>query len=219
MAWREGIFAEEGIDPELTSLQTTLIISGLLAGEIDYGTSFSSIVHAAGRSGDLCDRGSAAALVCRAPGDHERGAAYREADRRDVAARRRGVPGAASARPLRPDARRHHPGDASRLQAMVAGALDAAVLTMPFDLQGEQEWLKVLVRLADIMELTHAGVGTTTARLRDAPDEVKRFVKSSLCGIDLIKRDKAVAVRHLSEWLSMPPDLASRAYDAAMATW
>jgi NitT/TauT family transport system substrate-binding protein len=227
VAWREGIFAEDGLDPELSSLQTNLIISGLLAGEIDYGTSFSSVVHAAATGADVR---AIFAIVARPQHSFvvrpEITSGEQLAGKRIAVTSLRGA-GAFEAQQVlarfglaRGDATLLAiPGDASRLQAMVAGALDAAVLTMPFDLQGEQEGLRILVRLADIMELTHAGVGTTVAKLRGAPDEVKRFVKGSLRGIDLIKRDKAIAVRHLSEWLDMPPELASRAYDAAMATW
>ena len=109
--------------------------------------------------------------------------------------------------------------DAARLQAMQAGAIDAAVIGMPFDLLAEDQGMRVLVRLADLIALTH-GVGTGTAKLQAAPDEVRRFLRASdLRSVQLTKRDKPTALRHMIEWLEMTPDVASRAYDAAVPTW
>src|SRR5207302_10785399 len=53
VGWKEGLFAAEGLDLEFTQLQSNLMISAILDGEVDYGTSFSSIVRAAATGADV----------------------------------------------------------------------------------------------------------------------------------------------------------------------
>ena len=227
VGWKEGLFAAEGLDLEFTGLQSNLMISALLAGEVDYGTSFSSIVRAAATGADVR---AILATVDRPQHSFILGPSV--ASPEQLKGKRIGVNGLGGAQEYeayevlaryglgRADATISGIGaDTARLQAMQAGAIDAAVIGMPFDLVAEDQGLRVLVRLGDLIELTHAGVGTSTAKLRDAPDEVRRFLRASLRGVELTKREKAVAVRHMEEWLEMPPAMASRAYDAAVATW
>ncbi|HEY7063549.1 MAG TPA: ABC transporter substrate-binding protein [Chloroflexota bacterium] len=227
VGWKEGLFAAEGLDLEWTQLQSNLMISAMLAGEVDYGTSFSSIIRAAATGADVrailatVDRPQHSFVVPAAitSGEQLRGKrigvnslggvqeyeAYEVLARYGLGRSDATISGIAA--------------DTARLQALQAGALDAAVIGMPFDLVAEDQGMRVLVRLSDIIELTHAGVGTTTAKLRDAPDEVRGFLRASLRGVDLTKHDKATAVRHMEDWLDMSPDVASRAYDAAVLTW
>jgi ABC-type nitrate/sulfonate/bicarbonate transport system substrate-binding protein len=227
VGWKEGLFAAEGLDLEFTGLQSNLMISAILAGEVDYGTSFSSIVRAAATGADVR---AILATVDRPQHSFIVGPSITSPEQ--LKGKRIGVNGLGGAQEFeayevlaryglgRADATISGIGsDAARLQAMQAGAIEGAVISMPYDLLAEDQGMRVLVRLADIIELTHAGVGTSTAKLRDAPDEVRRFLRASLRGVDLTKRDKAVAVRHMAEWLEMTPEMASRAYDGAVATW
>jgi NitT/TauT family transport system substrate-binding protein len=227
VGWKEGLFAAEGLDLEFTGLQSNLMISAILAGEVDYGTSFSSIVRAAATGADVR---AILATVDRPQHAFILGPSVAGAEQ--LKGKRIGVNGLGGAQEYeayevlaryglgRADATISGIGsDSARLQALHAGAIDAAVISMPFDLLAEDQGMRVLVRLADVIELTHAGVGTSTAKLRDAPDEVRRFLRASLRGVELTKREKAIAVRHMVEWLEMTPEMAGRAYDAAVSTW
>ncbi|HLH23775.1 MAG TPA: ABC transporter substrate-binding protein [Chloroflexota bacterium] len=227
VAWKEGLFAAEGLDLDFTQLQSNLMISAMLAGEVDYGTSFSSIVRAAATGADVR---AILATVDRPQHSFVLGPSVTSPEQ--LRGKRIGINSLGGAQEYeayevlaryglgRSDTTMAALGsDTARLQAMQAGAIDAAVIGMPFDLVAEDQGLRVLVRLADILALTHAGVGTSTAKLRDAPDEVRRFLRASLRGVDLTKGDKAVALRHMEDWLDMTPEMASRAYDAAVPTW
>jgi ABC-type nitrate/sulfonate/bicarbonate transport system substrate-binding protein len=227
VGWKEGLFAAEGLDLEFTQLQSNLMISAILAGEVDYGTSFSSIVRAAATGADVR---AILATVGRPQHSFVLGPSISSPEQ--LRGKRIGINGLGGAQEYeayealaryglgRGDATLSGIGsDAARLQAMQAGAIEASVIGMPFDLIAEDQGMRVLLRLSDVIELTHAGVGTSTAKLRDAPDEVRRFLRASLRGVELTKRDKAVAMRHMEDWLDMTPAMASRAYDAAVPTW
>jgi NitT/TauT family transport system substrate-binding protein len=193
VGWKEGLFAAEGLDLEFTGLQSNLMISAILAGEVDYGTSFSSIVRAAATGADVR---AILATVDRPQHSFIVGPGITSPDQ--LKGKRIGVNGLGGAQEYeayevlaryglgRADATISGIGsDSARLQALQAGAIDAAVIGMPFDLLAEDQGMRVLVRLGDIIELTHAGVGTSTAKLRDAPDEVRRFLRASLRGVEL----------------------------------
>jgi ABC-type nitrate/sulfonate/bicarbonate transport system substrate-binding protein len=227
VGWKEGLFADEGLSLEFTQLQSNLMISAMLAGEVDYGTSFSSIVRAAATGADV-----RAILATVDRPQHSFVMAPSVASPEQLRGKRIGINGLGGAQEYeayqvlaryglgRGDAAFAGLGtDASRLQALQAGAIDAAVIGMPFDLVAEEEGFRVLVRLSDLIQLTHAGVGTTTAKLRDAPDEVRRFLRASLRSVPRTKQDKALAVRYMADWLDMSPELAGRAYDDALSTW
>jgi NitT/TauT family transport system substrate-binding protein len=227
VGWREGLFAEEGVDLEWIGLQSNLMISALVSGEVDYGTSFSSIVRAAATGVDVrailatVDRPQHTFVVSPeiVSGEQLRGkriainslGGAQEYEAYQVLARYGLGRADATLTGI--------PSEATRLQALIAGAVDAAVMNSPYDLQAEDNGFRVLVRLADIIELTHAGVGTSTAKLRAAPDEVKRFLKASLRSVELSKRNKALVVGYIQDWMEMPSDLANRAYDVALPTW
>ena len=42
-----GFFQEQGLDPEFIQLKTDISVAGLISGQVDYATPFSSIVRAA----------------------------------------------------------------------------------------------------------------------------------------------------------------------------
>ena len=227
VGWKEGLFADEGLSLEFTQLQSNLMISAMLAGEVDYGTSFSSIVRAAATGADVR---AILATVDRPQHSFTLGPSV--ASPEELRGKRIGINGLGGAQEYeayqvltrygleRGDVTLAGLGtDASRLQALQAGAIDAAVIGMPFDLIAEEEGFRVLVRLSDLIQLTHAGVGTTTAKLRDAPDEVRRFLRASLRSVPRTKQDKALAVRYMADWLDMSPEVAGRAFDEAVGTW
>ncbi len=47
VGWKAGFFQEQGLESEFIQLKTDLSIAGLIAGQVDYATPFSSIVRAA----------------------------------------------------------------------------------------------------------------------------------------------------------------------------
>lgn len=47
VGWKMGFFQEQGLDPEFIQLKTDISVAGLISGQVDYATPFSSIVRAA----------------------------------------------------------------------------------------------------------------------------------------------------------------------------
>jgi NitT/TauT family transport system substrate-binding protein len=102
---------------------------------------------------------------------------------------------------------------AERLQALYSGAVDAADLTFPADLQAERKGFRVLLDAKKEIVYPTASVVTRRKTIREDRDTVMRFVRSYVEGIAFLKQNKEFSQKVLTKYLrTNDPEYLEGAY-------
>jgi NitT/TauT family transport system substrate-binding protein len=102
---------------------------------------------------------------------------------------------------------------AERLQALYSGAVDAADLTFPADLQAERKGFRVLLDAKKEIVYPTASVVTRRKTIREDRDTVMRFVRSYVEGIAFLKQNKEFSQKVLAKYLrTNDPEYLEGAY-------
>ena len=222
-----GFFQEQGLDPEFIQLKTDISVAGLISGQVDYATPFSSIVRAAVQGigvrtiMGLVDTAqhvlvvnpkvtSVQELKGKKIGINEIGGA--QSFEADAVLRRYGVDPASVTKV-------GIVGEADRLTALQAGAIDANIASAPFHVQAEQLGFKSLVILGDFLKYTHAGVGTSLKKIQTDRPQVVRFLKASLKSLRFARAQRDETLKVMEEWLALDKETAVKAFDIGLKTW
>jgi ABC-type nitrate/sulfonate/bicarbonate transport system substrate-binding protein len=98
--------------------------------------------------------------------------------------------------------------------------VDAAMLSIPYDIFLEKEGFNSIVYVKDVLEFPLAGIVTQDDRLRKRPDEVKKVLSGALRGIAYTKTHEETAVPLLKEFLALDSlDTAKKAYARLKDIW
>ncbi|MSP38196.1 MAG: hypothetical protein EXR70_06870 [Deltaproteobacteria bacterium] len=86
---------------------------------------------------------------------------------------------------------------ANALAALQAGSAAAAMLSIPFNLKADELGYRSLGNAADFLRTVLSGLGTSDARIKNNPAQVKRTIRAALRGIDFARdpanQDKIIA--------------------------
>jgi ABC-type nitrate/sulfonate/bicarbonate transport system substrate-binding protein len=227
IADERGLFRAEGITVEWIPLAPELGATAILAGEVGYTTTPSTVASAAAQGAPLrIFLFSARKLQHQIVGRPELRSMA------DLAGKRIGVfrQGDLTAFEVRwaldhfnvPDATVLSLGrETDRLAGVLSGAADATVLPVPADIVAERQGLRVLLAVGDILEVPLAGLGTSQDRLRGSPDEIAGLVRGAIRGAQYL-RDPARAddvVDLIANWVGIPPEEARVALDRVRDTY
>lgn len=104
-------------------------------------------------------------------------------------------------------------GSGQRLQALLSGKLDAAVVPPPFNFEAESKGFVRLMAVADVFETSVSGLALHNDTLRDKPAQVKKMLRALLKAQNFIRVNKADSVRVIADWLKLEPGIAQASYD------
>jgi len=108
----------------------------------------------------------------------------------------------------------------SGIAALRNGSVDAAMLSIPYDLYLEREGFKSLVYVKDVLEFPLAGIVVHNDRLRERPDEVVKILTGVLRGIRYTKMNREEMPRLLKDFLGLESlEMSKRAYDRLRDIW
>jgi ABC-type nitrate/sulfonate/bicarbonate transport system substrate-binding protein len=108
----------------------------------------------------------------------------------------------------------------NRALALKAGAIDAAMLSIPYDLYMEQDGFKPLAYVKDVSEFPLLGLIAHTDRLRERPDEVKKILTSALKGIAYTKSHREEVLPLLKQFIALPTlEMTGKAFDVIKELW
>ena len=108
----------------------------------------------------------------------------------------------------------------SGIAALRNGTVDAAMLSIPYDLYLEREGFRSLVYVKDVLEFPLAGIVVHNDRLRDRPDEVTKVLTGVLRGIRYTKTNREEMPPLLKDFLGLESlDMAKKAYDRLRDIW
>jgi ABC-type nitrate/sulfonate/bicarbonate transport system substrate-binding protein len=109
---------------------------------------------------------------------------------------------------------------AQRFGALQSGALDAAFLVAPANLQARRAGFRELfATLDEDVRLAGEGLATGDELLRDKPDVVERMVRGALRGLRSMREDRTAAIDTIARFTEVSPDEAAQIYDLARVTF
>lgn len=106
----------------------------------------------------------------------------------------------------------------SRLQALLAGSLDATLVTPPLDLKAKKQGLGILVNIADLaIPYPQLVIETTDRFARENPREVKSFLKGFLEGVFYAANQKDETKKLITKYLKeSDPEILEATYQSFM---
>jgi NitT/TauT family transport system substrate-binding protein len=201
---KTGIYRSEGLDPQFIVMRSGIIFPALLSGELDYTTLYQSAMRSA--ISGLPVRVIATLITKQSFFLFSQ----REIRRvQDLKGKRIAISNFASSTDISArTALKHHGLEAMRdvtliamgdtglrFQALVSGAIEAAILTPPYTVMAEQKGLNNLVWLGDILgDVPSNGLSTTIKKLKENPDQVHRMLRASVRSMIYIREHKAEAL-------------------------
>jgi NitT/TauT family transport system substrate-binding protein len=109
-------------------------------------------------------------------------------------------------------------GTPERLVGLQTGRMQATVLNPPTSFLAQKEGFNVLTDVTG-MAFQHNGIATTKKFIRDHPNVVRRYVKSQIEAVHLMKTNRQAGITILMKHLKAKPEereLVEKSYNAAM---
>ena len=104
-------------------------------------------------------------------------------------------------------------GSGQRLQALLSGKLDAAIVPPPFNFEAESKGFVRLMAAADVFETSVSGLALHNDTLKEKPGQVKRMLRALLKAQNFMRANKVESVRVIADWLKLEPGIAQSSYD------
>jgi len=106
-------------------------------------------------------------------------------------------------------------GTASRFAALVGGAVDATVVSSPFEYKAEKQGFRTLVsvqELAGIVRLPNAGIAVTQTKIRANPEQIVRVLQALRAATLFVQQEPKQTISILESFLKLDPTAAERFY-------
>jgi ABC-type nitrate/sulfonate/bicarbonate transport system substrate-binding protein len=228
LARETGIFAKNGLDAELVRTRTTIGVMALLSGELDFiQASGPVVVESNLRGTDLVYVAGGMATL-----DF---IFMSQPEIKSAEMLRGGIVGLASIRGaslvasefaleklgLKPKDVKFIVvgGTPERLISLRNKLLHATLLSPPTSIVAEREGFNLLADVGALgLPFLHNGIAVSRRFIRDNPETVKRYVKSQIEAVHLMKTDRKTSVAVLSKYLRQTTnrEILERSYDLSM---
>ena len=218
-AKERGFYRKQGLDAEIIAMRPPLTIGAIQAGEIDYAFGASTILRgsisgAPVRLVSLALRTSFHTLVARPQikslADLKgKTIAVTIGAADDFVARhllrRAGV-----------DAREvnfvNMGGSDTRFPALHGGQIDATPLSLPFFVIAKRQGFTLLGSAADVIDMATVGIGTSTRKIQQEREQVKKMIRVQLDTLRWIKHQKAEVVPFLQKFFGLDEAVAMESH-------
>jgi NitT/TauT family transport system substrate-binding protein len=225
-AVKKGFFAKRGFDVEMIQMSASLTAPALLNRSIDYTTIPSTIATATAR-------GAPAKVIFFASVklQHMLLARADIATVNDLAGKRIAASGYGNltSYEIQYVIDRYKLGpkttivsvisSTDRLLAMHKGIADAAIISAPLDLKGEELGLKRLIHMGTILQIPQAGLATTDEKLKTKRGEVLEVLKASIEGLEFTLAEREENSDIISKWMGLTVAQGVKAYDSVKDTF
>lgn len=225
-AIRKGFFAKRGFDIEIIQIAAGLSSAALLNHAVDYTTIPSTPATAAARGAPL-------KVICFASVKLQHLLISRPEIKQvaDLAGKRIGAGGFGSlpAYEVQFVIERYKLGPNTiivpvqstqdRLIATQRGTVDAAIISAPLDLKGEEMGLKRLIHMGTILQIPQAGLATTEEKLKKSRREVIDMLKASIEGLEYTWAQREGVIEIIGKWMNLSPSQSEKAYESVKDTF
>ena len=225
VASKRGFFKNEGLDIEVIRMNANVSIPALSSGDIDYTMVFASVIRGALRGmpmkvvASYMDS-STHMLIARPE--------YKTV--KDLRGKTLGVSTFGATADVAARMMIRHSGvdperdmkiialgpDRARFAALREAIVDVIVISPPADSEAGKLGFNVLARAYELFSFPFTGIGTTTRKIRERPDEVKRMIKAGIRANRYIRENRDGAIGVMMEWGKASREAATSTYDS---TW
>ncbi len=228
IAARKGFFRDEGLDVLVITMRANIAVNALLTRGVEYATPSTSTIKAATAGLPV----KTVAVLLGRP-DYfltvkKEISAVKELKNKRVAI---GSFGAAVDLALRmvakqdgldPDrdlVRLQMGGAASRYASLLAGSVDATILTLPYNLQAEKAGYKDLLWFGDRLEFPLSGLAVRDETIQKNPKQVLGVVRAVFRAMAFASANREETTQMLVNWLRVDQEVAARSYDLGKRSW
>lgn len=228
IAARKGFFRDEGFDVLTITMRTNIAVNALLSRNVDYATPSTSAIKAA--TANLPVK-----LIAVLLGRPDYFLTVKREIRlvKDLKGKRIAIGsfGAAADLALRavakqdgldPDRdliRLQMGGAAARYASLLAGSVDATILTLPYNLQADKAGFKDLLWFGEHLELPLSGLATRDETTQKNPKQVFSLVRAVFRAMAFASANREETIQMLVSWLRLDRDIATRSYELGKPSW
>ena len=221
LAQKKGFLKEEGFEAEIIRMSSTVAAAALTSGDADYYTALSSL------------RAAVQGLPIKVVASYLQGGDQTLVTRGDIRSVRElkgktvviGTPGGSPDRNARLMVKhfglepekdvKFSPGGLpeGRLARLQQGLIDATVVPVPLDLRATKMGLNVLARAYELFTYPGSGLVTTTKKIKEKPDEIKRVIRAGIKSSRYIKSNRDGTIQFLIDWQKIDSEIATATYE------
>jgi NitT/TauT family transport system substrate-binding protein len=99
-------------------------------------------------------------------------------------------------------------GSDTRFPAMHLGKIDATALSLPFFIIAKRQGFNLLGSASDVIDMATVGIGSSTHKIQQEREQVKKMVRAQLDTLRWIKTQKAEVVPFLQEFFALDESVA-----------
>lgn len=223
IAQRQGFFQQVGFDAQIQIIPQNALLTGIVAGEINYGDSGGSAVRAAASGLPVrlvsCHGTRPLYMLVLAPGPQ----AASELNGKAVSINALGSDTHIIGRDLirryggDPDRVEYFPLGASsvRYAAVESGRVAGGIVTVTEAVLARQAGLAVVSTVSDLPLACNAGTVISLATLGERRDEVQRFLQAITRAVTFMQSQRADTAKMLADWVGIDQREAEQTYDEA----
>jgi len=104
-------------------------------------------------------------------------------------------------------------GSDTRYQSLLTGKIDATALSLPHFIMAKTRGFNALGSAMDVMEMAVVGIGTTTRKIQQEREQVKKMVRSNLDAMRWIKNRKDEVLDFMMQFLKLDERTAVESYE------
>ncbi len=223
-----GLFQKEGIQADLIRIRSTVALTALVSGELDYHSVLGPAVAAAIRGVPIkivaCYTPRVATAIIALPefktvqdlrgktiGINSLGGGLEGQVR--LMLKHFGLDAEKDVKLLATG------GMESRLTAMKQGFTVATLGSPPIEFVGKKLGFIVLARARELFSYPSSGLIANVKKIKERPDEIKRMIKAGIETNRYISQNREDTLRVMMEWMRIDRELAAATYDGVVKTY
>jgi NitT/TauT family transport system substrate-binding protein len=103
-----------------------------------------------------------------------------------------------------------------RVEHLRSKQIQAAMINPPISVMMKKEGFRLLLHAADYVDLPLTGLGATTKKLKENPEQVRRVLKALNESLQFIRANRKETIAIFARWLKIDTDIAADTYDVAV---
>ena len=225
---KRGFFQKEGLQAELIRIRSTVALTALVSGELDYHTVIGPAVAAAMRGIPVkivaCFTPRVATALIALP-------EFKSV--RDLRGKTIGLNSLGGGLEGQTRLMLKHfgldpekdvkllptGGMESRLTAMKQGFTVATMGSPPIEFFGKKLGFVVLARASELYTYPSSGLIVNAKRIKERPDEIKRMIKAGIEANRYIAHNREATLQVMMEWMRIDREMAAATYDGIVKTY
>ena len=104
----------------------------------------------------------------------------------------------------------------SRLPALLTKAMDAGLMEYGEAFRAKKSGFKILLNVADHYSFLAGAIGAGLKKLREQPDQVKRFLRANVKGLKYMRENRDVAIETIMGWLKVDQEMSEGIYQLSV---